>query len=227
MESLVPSFRVALVPHPFFRALLIVLALAAPLHAAEWTPPTPDELKMTADPAAPGAPAVFLYREEISDDHLHFHSLYVRIKVLTEKGKSWGDVEIPYNGRSFSVTDVSGRTIHPDGSIIPMTDKPLQKMVLREGDEKYKATVFSLPAVEPGSILEYRYNLRYDDKLVSSPRWLIQQPIYMHKAHYRFVPFDMNGMRYVTVSHGDTAGLMCRQGFRPVALRALKDQRVS
>jgi hypothetical protein len=171
---------------------------------------------MTADPAAPGAPAVFLYREETTDDHLHYHSLYVRIKVLTERGKSWGDIRIPFEGRRFSVTDISGRTIHPDGTIIPMTAKPMQKLLYSSGDVKVKETVFSLPAVEPGSILEYRYQLRYDDEILSSPRWLIQQPIYLHKAHYRFVPFDMSGSHYVTVAHGDVAGGLIWSGRLPV-----------
>ena len=182
------------------------VALTLPLHASDWTTPTPEELKMTADPAAPGAPAVFLYREETSDDKLHFHSLYVRIKVLTEKGKSWGDVEIPaYYGRAFSITNVMARTIHPDGTIIPLTGKPLEKLLLREGKERIQSTVFSLPSVEPGSILEYRYILRYDDARVLSPTWYIQQPIYMHKAHYSFTPFDISGSHYVTGAHGDVA----------------------
>jgi hypothetical protein len=182
------------------------LVSVAQLHAADWTAPTPDELKMTADPAAPGAPAVYLYREEVSDDKLHMHSLYVRIKVLTEKGKSWGDVEIPFNGRAFSVTDVAARTIHPDGTIIPLTGKPLEKMLLRQGEDRFKSTVFSMPAVEPGSILEYRYKLRYDDTQLYSPHWEVQQPIYVHKAHYSFTPFDMSSsMRTVTGAHGDLA----------------------
>jgi hypothetical protein len=184
-----------------------LLALCSPAHAwSDWTVPTPAELSMTADPAAPGAPAVYLYREETTDDKLHMHSLYVRIKVLTEKGKSYGDVEIPAYGRSFSITDVEARTIHPDGTVLPLTGKPIEKMLLRTGEERYKSTVFSLPSVEPGSILEYRYKLRYDDNKLVSPRWYIQQPIYLHKAHYRFVASES---RYITGAHGDHVfGLM-------------------
>ena len=58
---------------------------------------------MTSDPKAPGADAVYLYREEKTDDNLHYHSYYVRIKVLTEKGKELATVRIPYERRSFKV----------------------------------------------------------------------------------------------------------------------------
>jgi len=49
--------------------------------------------------------------------------------------------------------------------------------------------VFTLPSVEVGSILEYRYDLRYDDDHVSSPTWEIQRPYFVHHARYTFTPF--------------------------------------
>src|ERR1039457_6240625 len=36
--------------------------------AAKYRPVSPEELKMTSEPAAPGAPAVLLYREVYRDD---------------------------------------------------------------------------------------------------------------------------------------------------------------
>jgi transglutaminase-like putative cysteine protease len=49
--------------------------------------------------------------------------------------------------------------------------------------------VFTLPSVEVGSILEYRWELRYDDEVLSSPDWDVQQPYYVRKAHYSFLPY--------------------------------------
>ena len=43
--------------------------------------------------------------------------------------------------------------------------------------------------MEVGSILEYRYDLRYDDNEFSSPLWEIQRPYFIHAAHYSFTPF--------------------------------------
>jgi hypothetical protein len=45
-----------------------VLWLANVARADEWKPLTPEELKMTSLPEAPGAPAVILYREVMKDD---------------------------------------------------------------------------------------------------------------------------------------------------------------
>src|SRR5271166_6006850 len=82
--------------------------------AQKFQEPTKDELQMTADPKAPGAAAVFLYREETTDNSNHFISEYARIKVLTEAGKEWGTVEVPYSGGGAPPM-IQARTIHPDG----------------------------------------------------------------------------------------------------------------
>ena len=182
----------------YFCVPFLLLAALPALAAPTWTQPTPDELKMTSDSAAPDAPAVYLFREETVDDKLHYHSLYARIKVLTEKGKEYGDVAIPYEGNGSTIRNVEGRTIHSDGTIIPFTGKPIDKLLVKSGDMKMMEKVFSMPDVQVGSIVEYRYVLGYNDNLLSSPEWYIQQPVYVHKSHYHFIPFDMSGSHYVT-----------------------------
>jgi transglutaminase-like putative cysteine protease len=165
--------------------------------AADWQQPTPDELKMTSEPAAPNADAVYLYREETTDDKLHVESVYVRIKILRDEGKKYGDVEIIGSSNYSGITDIQGRTIHSDGTAIPFTGKPYEKLLFKTAKMQYRAKVFSLPDVETGSILEYRYKLRYDDNSVISPTWNIQQPIYIRKAHYHFVPTEREVLSHV------------------------------
>ena len=165
--------------------------------------PTKEELEMTSDPSAPGADAVYLYREERTDDNLHYQSNYVRIKVLTEKGKELATVRIPYERRSFKVTDIQGRTIHRDGTIVPLTAKPSDLTDIKTKDFQVNSMVFTLPSVEVGSILEYRLQKRYDDGMVSSPVWEIQQPYFVHKAHYLFQP--LKDLDRITNSNGDLA----------------------
>ena len=64
----------------------------------EWLPITPEELKMTSDPKAPGAPAITLYRQVDRDDSdpMRPHEYnYVRKKIFTEEGrKANPDLEI-------------------------------------------------------------------------------------------------------------------------------------
>ncbi len=177
------------------RLLPLILTPILPLISAQaladaWTKPTTEELQMTADPAAPGAAAIYLLRDERADDKLHVHETYVRLKILTDKGKQYADQEISYEGGQFRIFGVEGRTIHSDGTVIPFTGKPYQKVLSKGGKEQYKATVFTLPDVQVGSILEYRYVLGYDDKLVVSPRWYLQGPLYVRRAHYQFTPSE-------------------------------------
>lgn len=183
---------------------LFSLSLASPLALqGQFQAPTKEELEMTSDPSAPGADAVYLYREEKTDDNLHYHSEYVRIKVLTEKGKELATVRIPYERRSFKVTDIQGRTIHRDGTIVPLTAKPSDLTDIKTKTYQVNSAVFTLPAVEVGSILEYRLQIRYEDDMVSSPTWEIQQPYFVHKAHYVFQP--SRDLDRITNSHGDLA----------------------
>lgn len=181
----------------FLRAtILAALASAAPtLFADQWATPTKEELSMTSQEGHPGIAGVYLNREEITEDKLHMWRVYVRLKVLTEKGKDYANVELKYGssngGGGYTVNDISGRTIHPDGTIIPFTGKPYEKLIEKtQGYEgyKYMAKVFTMPDVEIGSIIEYRYDLRYDDNLYMSPDWYIQSDLYLRKGHYVWKP---------------------------------------
>lgn len=98
--------------------------------------PTPEELKMTSDPEAPGADAVYLNVEEVANDPLHYETFYARIKVLTEKGKDLATVEVPYLRGGFKVADVKGRTIHADGKIIPLEGKPDDLLISKKATER-------------------------------------------------------------------------------------------
>jgi hypothetical protein len=182
---------------------LFCLSLAVPsLLRAQFPAPTKEELEMTSDPKAPGADAVYLYREETTDDNLHYQAVYARIKVLTEKGKELATVRVPYERHNFKVTDIKGRTIHPDGTAIPLTTKPSDLMDVKTKQMQINTMVFTLPSVEVGSILEYKLQIRYDDNTVSSPDWDVQQPYFVHKAHYAFLPAKGGGY-VITNSRGD------------------------
>ena len=169
-----------------FASLSLAISPCAAL--SQFKQPTPDELKMTADAKAPGADAVFLNIEEIANDQLHYQTFYARIKVLTEKGKYLATVEVPYLRGRFKVSEVKGRTIHADGIVIPLEGKPEDLLVSKKVDREVDKTVFNLPSVEVGSILEYRYQIDYDDNHFSSPMWEVQRRYFIHSAHYQFKP---------------------------------------
>lgn len=171
---------------------------------AQFQAPTQEELQMTSEPKAPGASAIFLYQEETDDDNLHFHSYYARIKVLTEKGKELATVNVPYSRRMYTITDIKARTIHADGTIYPLDVKPSDLIEAKSKNFQINKMVFTLPNVEVGSILEYRWQLRYDDSSLSSPDWDVQGEYYVRKAHYSFSPYKY--MDRVLGSDGSAAG---------------------
>ena len=86
-----PFRRIVLIA---FCAVFLVFAAGryhpvAVLAGEGFRPISPEELKMTSEPLAPGAPAVILYRQVDRDDNgaTSHEDDYVRIKILTEEGR--------------------------------------------------------------------------------------------------------------------------------------------
>jgi hypothetical protein len=182
---------------PLRMPLILALALPAPL-LAQFQEPTRDELKMTADPKAPGASAVYLYLEDDSDGPAHSKTYYERIKVLTEKGKDLATVSVPYERGVDKIVSIDGRTIHPDGTVFPLTEKPSDLVDFKTKGYQLNNVVFTLPNVEVGSILEFRLKLRRDEYWTYLPTWRVQGPLFVHKAHYSFLPDRLNTLMYST-----------------------------
>ncbi len=220
-------------------SVLHLALLALPLTAlttlhAQFQAPTAEELKMTEDPKAPGAAAVILNAEEIDNNSLYWESTYMRIKVLTDKGKELATVQLPYLKGGTKVTELRARTIHPDGTIVPLEGKPedllTAKIATKEGDLEEGRKVFTLPSVEVGSILEYYYQIHYPEWLVPDVVWEVQRPYYVHKEHFFYTPFKgfMKGTDYVTGSyvldrHGNPADTLASWPVLPAGVTVKKD----
>jgi len=163
-----------------------------------FTPPTPEELSMTSLEGFPGAAAVVLNREEITKDDLHVVFHYERIKILTKEGEKYANVELPFvstsddygslGGDNKSLEQITGRTIHPDGKIVLFTGKPYLKVIEKEKGLKLQERIFTLPDVEVGSIIEYRYSTRIADNMYEAPDWYIQGDLYLKSAHFIWYP---------------------------------------
>jgi hypothetical protein len=191
------------------RLVALVCLFSSPfekhLFAADWPPVDPQDLAMTSIKEQPGAPAVVLQREEIDDDMNNSQSVYERIKILTDAGREYANVELPYSRRGFSIGGISGRTVHADGSIIQYEGKPFDKAVIKGGGIRVNVKSFTLPDVQVGSIIEYRYDLRYEDHRLLPPEWEVQTNLFQRKAYFKFIPFQNHGSMYVQIDHGQVA----------------------
>jgi hypothetical protein len=112
-----------------FLLLAAVCVLSFPrkrIEADDWLPIDPADLKMTSEPKAPGAPAIYLYRQVDRKDlgHANTEFNYVRIKILTDEGRDkYGNVEIPMWKGVMGASTIRARTIHPDGSVVNFDGK--------------------------------------------------------------------------------------------------------
>jgi transglutaminase-like putative cysteine protease len=190
----------------FISTLAFALHSANPSAAANWKPVTLQELKMTAEALGdPDADAAILFREgELNDTSVDGTSLkiYIRIKIFNDRGRRYAEVQLPYRVELGRVSDVHARTIRPDGSPIEVEPRDIfDKVVLRTNRGIWRAKVFTMPAVEAGAIIEYRYRQTYpqgfryfaldlqSDLFIKELHYSIQPPI-SSKLDVRWVTFN-------------------------------------
>jgi transglutaminase-like putative cysteine protease len=160
--------------------------------ASGWKPITDQDLKLTAaDIGDPEADAAILLREgELNDNNPEGTSLkvYIRIKVFTERGRRYLDVQLPYKLELGRITEVEARTIRPDGTPIEVPGRDiLDKLLVKSAKGVWRAKVFSMPAVEAGSIIEYRYRQTYPQGF----RYFaldLQSDLFTKELYYRIQP---------------------------------------
>jgi transglutaminase-like putative cysteine protease len=181
-------------------AALCLTAGALPAVATTgWLPISPEDLALKDNPKQPGANAMILYREDVVNASL-VHSggdtveEYMRIKIFTQEGTKEGHVEIPFVKENESVSYLAGRTIRPDGSIVTFDGQAQETVALKQGRLRVLVKSFTLPDVQPGCIIEYRYQLQGKPDYVIDREWKVTQPIYTREAHFTYVPLAPGGL---------------------------------
>ena len=169
-------------------ALVGICTAVLPARAEDWLPVTAAELGMTAEPKAPGAPAIILYRQVDRNDAAFYEQIYVRIKILTEAGLKQANVEIPYEKDYESIRDVEARTIRPDGSIVAFDGKVYEQPVFSSRSTNIWTTNFTMPAVAVGSIIEYRFRHHLRSFWAYGSRWLLNADLFTKYARFSLEP---------------------------------------
>jgi len=155
----------------------------------DWQPISPEELKMSSLPEAPGAPAVILYRQVDRDDGRSAHEFnYVRIKILTEEGRKYANVEIPFFKETGTVLGIKARSIRADGSIAQFDGKVYEQTIVKAKGFKYLAKTFTLPDVQIGSIIEYHYMTDYNEAYVYDSNWVLSNELFTRHAKFSLKP---------------------------------------
>ncbi len=179
-------------------ALLLLLAAAtfprATVRAADsFQPISPEELKMTSEPLAPGAAAIILYRQVDRDDSssgkIHEDNYY-RIKILSDAGRKFGNIEIPFLKGVDEVVHIRARTTKPDGTAVEFDGKVFDKSLVKLRKLNYLARTFTLPAVEAGCIIEYSYTLDLQHAYAS--HWILSEELFTKSARFSLKPYKGN-----------------------------------
>jgi len=177
-----------------FALLLTVLTAAFVLPArAEFAPITPAELALAQVPGAPTASAVVLFRKAefhlLDLDSRDLSSRLIvreRVKILTDKGKERGEIEIRHSDfhRLYSL---AARTVLPDGRVVPVPkDAKFERR--RSKNEKSYSTSIAFPEVAVGAILDAEYELRFDSLFYLRPFYFSDEiPVLSAEILY-FIP---------------------------------------
>ena len=117
----------------------------------------------------PNAPAVVLFKKGellmagyglLKESPSSLLRVQVRVKILTEAGRSKGEVVIAHSDVK-RLHGFQGRTVLPDGRIVPV---PADVQFLSRTSRAHKTftTAVVFPAVQVGAILDYQYELGFD-----------------------------------------------------------------
>ncbi|HLV87361.1 MAG TPA: DUF3857 domain-containing protein [Candidatus Sulfotelmatobacter sp.] len=143
---------------------------------------------MASEPKAPGAMAIYLYRQLDRDDieNREFH--FDRIKIFSEEGRKYADIEIPFFKGAGNIKNIQARTIHPDGTIVNFDGKVYEKTVVKAKGVKFLAKTFSMADVQAGSIIEYRYTRILPIGFVYDSQWLLSEELFTKHAKFSLHP---------------------------------------
>ncbi len=183
---------------PVLVAAIFLSAIPA-WSALGFQPVSQEELQMTSEPSAPGAPAIILYREVNRDDYgKNYHGgmrlvgeqndpgrsedNYYRIKILTDAGRSQANLEIRYIKNLENIGVIRARTIRPDGTIQEFDGKVYDKTIIKNKNFKYEAKTFVLPDVQVGSIIEYFYTINFQGEYIPNSNWILSQDLFTKKS---------------------------------------------
>jgi hypothetical protein len=173
-------------------SLLLVANPAPAQEAVPWPPISPEELALKDDPQHPGAHAMILYREVITNDDKSSETHFVRLKIFTEQGRKYGNLEINYFKERFNIKDLEIRRISPDGTAVPFTGQVLDKVVARSRRGTSMAKTVSIPDVQPGTIIEYRYKLTWSSVWLYPTTWFIERSLATRRAYFAVKRYKVN-----------------------------------
>lgn len=120
----------------------------------------------------PQASALILLSDEKLDvlaDNTSVFDRHFLVKILNDRGKSFGEIEIEYDSTDEKVKLIYARTIKTDGEVIKVGDKHIRDVSKYLNFPLYsnaRVMIISMPEVAVGSIIEYKVRI-FQSRLVN------------------------------------------------------------
>jgi hypothetical protein len=139
----------------FVPCVLAVVAAFLPARSASaypWKNPSPADLRIAEDPAKGLTGAAYLeILNESVDEVWH---VYVRAKILSRTGFAIGTVD-DLDENAF---EIEGRTVSATGVVTPLSPGDIRTITtVKAAGLRLRRKGFTMPALEPGSFIEYTY----------------------------------------------------------------------
>jgi hypothetical protein len=194
--------------------LLILFSQSASAQQ-EWRPVTPQELGQKAPVVEPDADAEAIFWEVRVDDSSPTDLImkhYVRVKIFNERGREkYSKIDVPF-AKGMKIKDLMARVIKPDGSTVELNKADVfEREIVKADKVKVKAKSFAVPNIEPGVIVEYRYQEVIRNTWANNMRMFFQHDIPIQNITYYFRP--AGNTKYLTFNMSDNKFVKDKNGF--------------
>lgn len=208
--------------------LLCLFVLSAVAQDKDWRSLNPEDLSAKAPVVEPDADAEVLFWEIRVDDSTQNLVMkhYVRVKIFTERGREkYSKVDIPFR-KGIRIKEIMARVIKPDGTISELTKTDVFDREIAKTDKiKVRAKSFAVPNIEPGVVVEYKYQEVYEFGSAEDMRMTFQHDVPVRTKAYYFKP-AMNA-KYLTFNMSDNKFVKDKNGFYKASMEnvpAIKEE---
>lgn len=221
-------------PRLLLPLLFLCLGLVSPaavFAGDDWRPVDPADLALKAPVVEKDADAEAIFWEVRIDDNPEgdlIFSHYIRIKVFTERGReSQSKIDIPFGqifGSNIKIQNISARTIKTDGSIVELKRGDVfERTLAKASGLKFKAKSFAIPGIEPGCIIEYRWQEVRVNESANYVTLDFQRDIPVQRVKYLIKPFPFEGlgMRSITLHGKNSSFVKEKDGFYSTSMTNL------
>lgn len=171
----------------------------------EWDAVSDSDWEIIRDTAKNYTDAVMIFERIIENDKkLHddkcYRTIYRRIRILSDNGRDWADVEVPFLEEDQKIEDIQGRTVLRDGTVTLLGPEHIfEKQAIKTKKKQLKQTTFVVPGVTDDCVVEYMIKIRTSSY---NAVWVMQKDIPLLNAELRWILAKRNKNNYFALLFG-------------------------